>query len=564
MNVSEYFVDFLIEKGVTDVFGIPGGVILDLIYEFNKRTEIKAHLSYHEQAAAFEACGYSQCDYKLGGAYATRGPGFTNMITGIAEAFSESLPILFVTSHSGKIVGHSMRFEKEQEVDTASMVRHITKYAVAIDSIEEVVEEINKAYIIAMEGRKGPVLLDFSADLWNQKLNDHETENEVIIRKFKNDVLNEVIKDITKYLLNSQRPIILVGDGVRQAGATEMLKVFADDINVPVLSSRCSQDVGAQCNNYYGYIGSHGIRYSNFIFAKADLVIAIGNRLAFPITSKSFIKALANKRVLRIDVDSNELSRNIPNSVKYEIDAKVVLEELINKPITVMNHSQWIEVCNKLKFELKMFDLNLAIKNINCILNKVKSCQSICCDVGNNEFWVSRSYVESKIQNRIIYSKSFGALGCSIAKAIGAYYFTKKPVVCFIGDQGFQLNVQELQLIAQNQLPIYIIVLNNNSSGMIRSREKTRYGECYVHTTCQSGYSVPDIMGLAQAYGIQYCEYMNINEDIVTFFGEKTPLIVEVKLGEEIDLEPNLPAGNDCENMSPEIPYLLYKELDKL
>jgi len=210
------------------------------------------------------------------------------------------------------------------------------------------------------------------------------------------------------------------------------------------------------------------------------------------------------------------------------------------------------------------YDLNIAINNITEMFNILTNSYGICCDVGNNEFWVSRAYAESNNFNRIIYSKSFGVLGCGIAKAIGVYYASKMPVICYIGDQGFQLNIQELQFIVQEQLPIYVVVLNNKSSGMIKSREKIKYGEHYVHTTRASGYGVPDIEKVAASYGIQYYKYDKNIDTLRRLLGMNHPLIIEMELDEKIDLEPSLPAGNECQRMSPEIEKNLYDELSKL
>lgn len=548
MKVCDYVVDYLARKGVTDVYGIPGGVVLDLLYAFKRDCRITPHLSFHEQGAAFEACGYSQVEHKLGVAYATRGPGFTNLITGIADAYADSIPVLFLTAHSGTSVGHEQRFEKDQEMDTVSMVKHITKYAKAIDNVEEVKEALDIAVYTALNGRKGPVLLDFSAALWNK-----ENQGVYVETKKPASICDASVCEIKEALEKAQRPIFLVGDGVRQAGAVKQFEALCAKINIPVLSSRCGQDVGAVAKHYYGYVGSHGVRYGNFIFAKADLVIALGNRLSFPVNSKSFSKALENKKIFRVELDDREIKREIKNTYSVLCEISDFLRALDSAVIKKRDFSDWICVCDKLKSELMSEDLNEAIQRITKIFRNISETTTICCDVGNNEFWVSRAYVEAKIKNRILYSKSFGSLGCGIPKAIGAAHATGNSVLCIIGDQGFQLNMQELQMIVQEKIPVRIVIVNNRSSGMIRSKQKSKYDGDFIHTTNDSGYSLPDIEAIAKAYGIEYTESADVY-----------PSIAEIIIDEDIDLFPNLPAGNECQDMFPLIDRQKYEILQKM
>lgn len=551
MTAAEFLVDYLVKNGVSDVFGIPGGVVLDFLYALDNRKEMSAHLSCHEQGAAFEAIGYSQYNHSLGAAYATRGPGFTNMITGIADAYSDSVPVVFITAHSGKSVGNSKRFEKDQELNTVSMVSNITKYAAVIEDTECFCEKVETAFENAMNGRKGPVLLDISADIWNKEVIDKFNHSD-----YKSEAIVYDIENIMCEICRAKRPIILVGDGIRQSNTIAEFVKFADKINIPVLSSRGSQDVGAACKNYYGYIGSHGLRYSNFIFAKSDLVIALGNRLSFPINSKSFLSSLSNKQIVRVELDKKELQLEIPNLKTVYGSVKTVLDAL-NKAAILPFDNGWLVVCEALRSQLKNYDSNIAVQKLEKIFSKVSENNVMCCDVGNNEFWVSSAYVNSNIKNRILYSKQFGTLGCAVPKSIGAFYASRQPVLCFTGDQGLQLNVQELQLISQNKLPITIVVLNNNSSGMIRSRQKAKYNAYYVHTTKDSGYFSPDIKRLAYGYNIKYLDF----DSYINTFDVLEPVIVEVNFDEDIDISPSLPAGNSMDNMTPLLPKKILENI---
>lgn len=554
MTGAEFLVDCLIKLGVTDVFGIPGGVVLDFLYELDRRKdEITAHLSFHEQCAGFAASGYAQFSGKLGVAYATKGPGITNLLTPVADAYSDGTPLLIVTAHSEKVLDKNIRFTGEQELDTVDIFKSVTKYAVRIDSAAAFPLEVKKACNIALEGRKGPVLIDVLTSVFTENILDITTPNnvETIIPIKSADYIIEKLK-------TSHRPIILIGDGIHQSRAESLVRELAEKANIPVLSSRCAEDIMSTSEMYYGYIGSHGIRYANFILSKADLIIALGNRLAFPINSASFKSICENAEIICVELDENEAGRLIPNCKCFIENVTDTLNELAGRNICYIRPEKWISVCKKLKKELFDADINSPTRILLKAFRTIGSDVTIVNDVGNNEFWSSRAYIYSGISNRVLYSKCFGALGCSLGKSIGAYYASKSPMLCVTGDQGLQLNSQELQFIGMHKLPIAILLLNNNSSGMIRSREKQRYGR-FVHTTHDSGYGTPNFKKLAEAYGIEYKKYtMGVFEKI------GRPILVEAAFDENIDLEPNLPKGNKCENLTPELDKTLFEELDKL
>lgn len=544
MKIVEYLLNRLKENNATDIFGIPGGVVLDFLYTADRIEGITPYLSYHEQAAAFEAVGYAQVNHTLGVAYATRGPGFTNLITGIADAYAESVPVLFITGHSGKAVEHSMRFEKEQELDTVSMVRCITKYASVIDKAEDC-WKIDKAINTALFGRKGPVLLDFSDEVWEKDVvNTIEIECE-------KKVDNKNSKDFScfkRFLKEARRPVILVGDGIRQSGTYESLNILLNIAKMPVLSSRGSQDVAAGNEYYFGYIGSHGIRYANMIFDKADLVIALGNRLAFPIASETYKRSLEGKRLVQIEIESSEIKSSIPNLTSLVCNLDIAIDKLKN--FNYHDYTSWIETCNIIKQELAHADINIIVSALSKKLQSITPDTVVVCDVGNNEFWTSRAYEFASVKNRILYSKSFGSLGCGLPKAIGATINTGRPILLIVGDQGLQINIQELQFVKQHNLPIEIVVVNNHASGMIEDREKKKYGY-ELHTTRETGYEPINIKDVVCAYGIRF---RNI----------KLPTVSEITSSSYIPLEPCIPNGNKMYDMSPTLDELKIKYLEHL
>ena len=337
MNVAEYLVKKLKSNGVNHAFGIPGGVIIDFLYALDKEDGIYPHLSYHEQCSAFEANGYSQAEHGLACAYATRGPGFTNLVTGIADAYADSLPVVFITAHAGNASQNKQRFEQEQEMNTVDIVKNITKYAAVVENEYEAEKIINKAFQAALSGRKGPVLLDFCSSIWKKEIDISEHINECELKK---DTVN--YDSVYEMLKEAHKPVVLIGDGIRQAGVEIQLSKIINKTNIPVLSSRGSQDSGRLFDNYYGYIGSHGLRYSNYIFSEADLVIALGNRMAFPLNSESYKKALENKKIVRIECDSREIQRSILNTYTIKNDLKRFVEEFDFK---INCSSNWTNLC---------------------------------------------------------------------------------------------------------------------------------------------------------------------------------------------------------------------------
>lgn len=561
MTVSEFIAFFLSEQGVTDTFGIPGGVILDLIYAFNSTQGITPHLCYHEQSAGFAANGYAQSSNKLGVAYATKGPGFTNLITAIADAYYDSIPVLYITAHTAATLPKGCRLVADQDMDTCSMVNNITKYAKRVDCIDEIIPSVEEAVRIATDGRKGPVFLDIAAYLFKKEIS---SSNVSLLPKkeLKKDNALQLASLVCNKIKNAQRPIILVGDGINLSYTPEHLRIFIEKAQIPVLSSRYSHNIAAGSKYYYGYVGSHGIRYANFILSKTDLIIALGNRLYFPPQSESFKKIVQQATFLRFDVDKGELLRHNEMPTGYEIDLESLMPVLAEKATDCGNHLEWCNICNKIYQNLLHQDVNETVFYISKLLQFVPSNWILVSDVGNNEFWVSQACVHSKIRNRTLYSKSFGALGNALGKAIGTYYATHNPVIVFIGDQGIQMNIQELQYISQHQLPIATIILNNSSSGMIKDRERVMGYAYNLHTTIDSGYGTPDFSQIAYSYNIKYKRYEEV--DLTTLNKILSPILIEIKINSSISLSPFLPKGRDCQDMEPRLNEHLYKSLNNL
>ena len=559
MRAVDYLVNKLIQMGVTDVFGIPGGVVLDLLYALeDKKQQICPHLVFHEQAAGFAAIGYAQTNGTLGVAYATRGPGFTNLVTAIADAYQESVPVLFITAHSQQNRKPVQRMEVDQEIDAAAMAENITKYAARIDLPSDFIDAVDAACQCAIQGRHGPVLLDVYSSLWTQEVKKPKQLN---TGQEYTDIAN--LAEVYRQVNESKRPIILAGNGVQQSKSAQLVQKLSEALHIPILTSRCSQDLFSAAPTYFGYIGSHGLRYSNFILSKADLIFALGNRMAFPIRSKSFRQILEQARIIQVDVDQAELTKEFPNCERYHADLNHFFRGIDVQQMNQRNDS-WLNVCHRLKEQLFSLDTEYPVDVLSDILMQLPQEFTIVADVGNHEFWVSRAYAYAGTAHRILYSRAFGALGNALPKSVGVYYKTTKPVLCILGDQGFQMNIQELQFIVANRLPIVILLLNNKASGMIHTHEQQKYGGRFVHTTQEDGYSVPDFGAIALTYGLSYQKVtgkMNVSECIA---GQMGPCLLEMEINKSLDLNLTLPQGNPCQDMAPELPREVYQELDNL
>lgn len=556
MTVSEYIVSELIRYGVTDTFGIPGGVILKLLSAMkNAEPVLTPHLTYHEQTAGFAALGYAQASGKLGAAYATRGPGITNMVTCIAEAYQESIPVLFITAHSARTTG-APRFMNNQELDIVSCVSGFTKYAANIDELSSVRELLERAITTAVSGRKGPVLIDFSTSLFGMEM--PEADN---IPKAENTSDNILLaaEETVKKLQLSERPVLLIGDGIRSTLPKEKLHKIVNALGIPVLSSRGSQDILGGSPRYFGYVGSHGVRYSNFILSKADLIISVGNRMAFPLTSESFAPIISNAKVIRIDIDENEFTRHIPDESTFCCDGGAFLEALYELKERMTYRESWLGVCRYLKEDLINEDCPEQVERLADLIRSQSAEVSYVCDVGNNEFYFSRAYEKSGSGSSVYCSKAFGTLGSSLGRAVGVHYASGGDVVCVTGDQGFQYNIRELQYISHWKLPIKIVLLNNNCSEMIRDHEKTSLGGLMIHVDENSGYSTPDFEKIAESYGIEYTA-----DEKTACDPQKRTLLYEIRFDAENGLTPFLPKGKPCQDMSPPIERSRYERLNNI
>ena len=559
MKASDYIVSFLIEKGISDVFGYPGGMVTHLMDSFYKfRGKINAHVNYHEQASAFCACGFAQVSKKPGVAYATSGPGATNLITGIANAYFDSIPCVFFTGQVNSYESKcdlKVRQKGFQETDIVTIVKPITKYAKLINDPNELKNELEKAFAIAIDGRPGPVLLDIAMDVQRAEIDLDKSEEIQISAMEKKDISVE-IDEMISALLSSKKPLILAGAGINQSNMKNEFLLFAEMTGIPIITSMIAIDLMSSNNpRNFGFIGAYGHRHANFCLANCDLIITFGSRIDCRQTGSDTGVFAKNAKIIRIDVDKDELTNKIKTNERVIVAS---LQEVL--PKLVMDNrfqfgnrfSGWLEKCSKIKIELEHIDQRIPNDYIQKISELIPERAIITTDVGQNQVWVAQSFVVKEFQ-RILFSGGHGAMGYSLPAAIGAHYAVDAPVYCFSGDGGIQMNIQELQFIFREKIPVKIILLNNESLGMIRHFQEMYFDSTYMQTRRELGYTVPNFKKIAKAYGIRYrtvsgtSDIKSIKDELI----DDEPIFIEVKLSDQTYVFPKLSMGRELYDQEP-------------
>ena len=564
MKVSDYIVDFLAQKGITDVFGYPGGMVTHLMDSFSKQNAVSAHLNYHEQASAFAACGYAQVSHRPGVAFATSGPGATNFVTGIANAYFDSIPCLFITGQVNTYESKKYLKVRQygfQETDIVSIVRPVTKYAALITKAEDIRYELEKAYALALSGRPGPVLLDIP-------MNIQRADIELSLLKGFEDMLPvpdfSLLPKVLEQLYQAKRPCILVGSGVKTADTVALFRRLAKTLSIPVVSSMIAVDVCDSEVPYYGFTGAYGDRRANFILAKSDLIVSLGSRMSIRQVGVPKENFSPQARLIRFDVDKDEMTNIIKqDEMQINIELRHALEWLSNHAQEACQVQGWLTVCNELSKTLSGIDDLVPHKLIHAISDIIPDHTVVTTDVGQNQVWVSQAF-KAKRNQTLLFSGGHGAMGYSLPAAIGAYYASKNTVVSFNGDGGFQMNLQELQFIKRENLPIKIIVFNNKALGMIRHFQEMYFERNYFQTVETQGYQAPSFAKIAYAYDIPY-HLVESREDLhADLLSGSSPTFIEVFLPGDSYVYPKLAMGKPNHDQEPLLDRGLYERLMQL
>ena len=494
---SEIICECLIEQGVDTVFGYPGGTILnvyDALYRYQDK--INHVLTSHEQGASHAADGYARATGKVGVCMATSGPGATNLVTGIATAYMDSTPLVAITANVGvEILGR----DSFQEIDITGVTMPITKHNFIVKDIKDLVPAIRKAFYIAKEGRPGPVLVDVTKNVTAEKMEFESLQPKAIEPKIETYTVEDLDQAI-EMIKESEKPFIFAGGGVISSGASQELKEFAEKIDAPVCETLMGK--GAFDNTrprYTGMLGMHGTKASNFGVSQCDLLITIGARFSDRVTGNTKTFA-SNAKIIHIDVDAAEINKNIQVDLGIIGDAKCILSELNNK-LERQNHPQWLKQIRDLKdrYPLNYDDSTLTgpyvLEQIDYLTD---SNAIICTDVGQHQMWAAQ-YYHYRRPRQLITSGGAGTMGFGLGAAIGAKYGNPDfPVFNIAGDGSFGMNCNEFATAVKYNIPIKIIVMNNNALGMVRQWQSLFYEARYSQTTLDRA---TDFVKLAEAFG---------------------------------------------------------------
>lgn len=575
MKVSDYIVEYLIDKGISDAFGYPGGMVTHLMESFSKyKDEIRAHVTYHEQGASFAACGYAQSGGKTGIAYATSGPGATNLITGICNAYFDSIPVIFITGNVNTVESkgkYGVRQRGFQETDVVNMVSNVTKYVAYVDDPLKIRWYLDYAFYIANTGRKGPVLLDIPMNIFRMEIEKNKLYGYNPPASERNNIEIKV-QDCLNYLYTSHRPVLLLGNGIKSS-SDNMVKIrdLINLLGIPVVTSMLAVDIPLGYENYYGFIGAYGHRTANFVVAKSDLIISIGARLDVRQVGVKREQFAPKAKIIRIDIDEGELTYPVhSDELQICCDAGYFIDELISSTKNVFNTDRfnpWLEVCLKIKRKFddvkdiaSMQFSNKIVKEIGIVL---QSNSIITTDVGQNQVWIAQS-LGLKSNQSIYFSGGHGAMGYSLPAAIGGYFGSGKTVYSFNGDGGIQMNIQELQTVARENIPIKIIIFNNSSLGMIRHFQEMYFNGNYFQTKEMGGYTSPNFEKISEGYGIKYYSILSEEDITVDKFSGDYPAIIEVKLPCDTYVFPKLEFGKPNHDQEPLIDRDVFEYLNSL
>lgn len=563
IKVSDYLIEFLLDKKIDKVFGYIGGAVAHIYHSIDKNDNIEIINCIHEQGAAFAAEGYARISGKSGVTFATSGPGATNLITSIGSCFFDSVPTMFIT---GQVNTYEYKYDKPvrqigfQETDIVSIVKPIVKYAVMIDDLKKIRYELEKAYFLSQNGRKGPVLVDIPMNIQRSEVEINILDSFFDSDEYKSVLLEsngvEEIKDIVNLLNNSKRPIILIGGGVRLADAGEELNALVSKYHIPVVYSLMGKDAISDDYEYnLGLIGSYGNRYGNLALANSDLIVVLGSRLDTRQTGTSLETFAREAKIVQVDIDKNELGSKIKVDIAINDDVKSFINNL-NKYKIKINTKDWMKKLDTYRREFSStrgIDKKLKIPNYiaSTISNYLKN-EPVCVDVGQHQMWSAQSLHIKKSQ-RILFSGGMGAMGFSLPCAIGACLASGNRTVVITGDGGIQMNIQELEVIKRRKLPIKIFVLNNKNLGMVRQFQELYFDKRYLGTI--DDYSVPDLTAIANAYGIRSrkIEDMNcLDSEFKDIFSNDEPELINVELSEQMTtVEPKLIIDKPIEDMYP-------------
>lgn len=565
---TRMLIEALNKEGVDKIFGYPGSYVIDIFDELYQQDDIELILPRHEQALVHEADGYSRSTGKVGVCLVTSGPGATNLVTGIATANYDSVPLVCFT---GQVPTGLIGNDAFQEVDIIGITRSICKYGVSVRNRKDLSRIIKEAFYIARTGRPGPVIVDLPKDIMLEYADDDYPE-EVNIRGYKpvTAVHSKQLDKAVSLLEGAKKPIFLIGGGISIAGAQEPLMKLIDLTKIPVVSTIMGKGSIPTNHPYYlGNIGMHGSYAANMALNDCDVLFSLGTRFNDRITGK--INEFAKKaKIIHIDIDPASISRNIVVDIPIVADARQAIEKLLEK-VGPFDTQQWLQRINDLRLSnnpTKSEEPGLTPQKIITKLNECFPDSIVVTDVGQHQMWTMK-YLEMNPNKKLLTSGGLGTMGYGFPAAIGAKLGNPdKQVICISGDGGFQMNIQEMATASVQELPIIICIFNNSYLGMVRQWQELFYGKRYAGTCMRYRRScmincrneakecppyIPDFKKLAEsygAYGIRVEREDQIQKALnQAALNKKAPTIIEFIIDSEEKVFPMVKAGSSLSDM---------------
>ena len=565
MKACVYIAKDLERRGVTHVYELVGGMITFLIDALNTSSSIQVVSMHHEQGAAFAAEGYARIKGTPGVALATSGPGATNLLTAVGSCYFDSIPAVFITGQVNRSELKGARAIRQlgfQETDIVSMAAPITKAAWQVTEVESLPRMLNAAFALAMAGRPGPVLLDIPMDVQRGELDDrllsvmdHATSGAQV------EGLDSFWREYSAALSEAKRPLILCGGGVNSARAVPEVRNLTAALEVPVVCSLLGVDVlEAENPHRLGFLGSYGNRWVNIALSECDLLLVLGSRLDVRQTGADVESFKSTRAIYHVDCEAGELNNRVTGCRTLVCDLKQFLRHACaSKPVTP-RWADWQRHLLQQREAWPDYNENPGLEGINpnrlmrAISHHCAAAAAYAVDVGQHQMWAAQS-LSLLPHQRFLTSGGMGAMGCALPMAIGATGAAAgKPVVVIAGDGGFQLNVQELQTIVTGHLPIKIIVINNHCHGMVRQFQESYFGGRY-HSTVW-GYTAPNFMAIAQAYGIRANRLSAPGETdamLAWLWADQSASLLEVQVALEANAYPKIAFGRPISDMEPQV-----------
>lgn len=543
---SEIVIECLKEQGVDTVFGYPGGCILNIYDELYKHQgEIKHILTSHEQGAAHAADGYARATGKVGVCMATSGPGATNLVTGIATAYMDSIPVVAITANVGvSLLGK----DSFQEVDIAGVVMPITKHSFIVKNVHELADTIRRAFSIAKTGRPGPVLVDITKDV-TANVADFQEKTPAEIQRITDTIDEAAMERVVKIINKAKRPFILTGGGVVIADAAAELRTFADKIDAAVCDTLMGKGaMEGTAERYTGMIGMHGTKASNFGLAKADVLVVIGARFSDRVIGNAS-KFAHDAKIIHIDVDQAEINKNVEVDEYIIGDAKVILETLISK-VEESKKPEWMAEIQELKSKYPMtYDKGVLTgpQVIEKLYELTGGNATVVTEVGQHQMWAAQFY-QYKKPHQLLTSGGLGTMGYGLGASLGAKLARPdETVVNIAGDGCFRMNMNEIATAARYNIPIIQIVINNHVLGMVRQWQTLFYDKRYSNTVLKDSV---DFVKLSEAMGAEAYRATTIEEFENAFQKAQKadgPVVIDCIINEDDKVWPMVAPGKAIE-----------------